>query len=164
MKILVLFSILSFLLDGLLSTIIPFNSIFLFKTYFSIVSLVLIYPYFLHNKKYYIIALVMGILFDLVYTNTIFLNIFTFLTTSYLISIIYNLLQNKIINGIVITIITLFFYNTLTYLMLFMYKTTSLNYGFFLSNFIFIVLINVLYFVILYFALKKITNKKFLLY
>lgn len=89
MIIAVIYVIISFLLDGIISNLIPFNLVdpSCFKTIYSVISLVIIYNYFDNHQKYLKILIPLGIFFDIVYTNTFILNIVVFL-------IIYLVLSN----------------------------------------------------------------------
>ena len=77
MIILLIYIILSFILDAFTSLYLNFSieTVSIFKTIYSIISLVIIYNYFKNDKKYLITLIVIGILFDIVYTNTFILNI-----------------------------------------------------------------------------------------
>ena len=85
MIVAIIYVIISFLLDGIISNIVPFNLVdpSYFKTIYSLISLVIIYNYFDNKKKYLSILVILGILFDIVYTNTFILNIIVFLTFRY---------------------------------------------------------------------------------
>ena len=89
MIIAVIYVIISFLLDSLMSNILPFNLTdpSWFKTIYSVISLVILYNYFDNQKKYLNILIVLGIFFDIIYTNTFIVNIIVFL----IIYIIYRL-------------------------------------------------------------------------
>ena len=65
----VIYVIISFLLDGIISNIIPFNLVdpSYFKTIYSVISLVIIYNYFDNHQKYLKILITLGIFFDIVY-------------------------------------------------------------------------------------------------
>ena len=54
MIIAVIYVIISFLLDGIISNIIPFNLVdpSYFRTIYSVISLVIIYNYFDNHQKY----------------------------------------------------------------------------------------------------------------
>ena len=81
MIIAVTYVIISFLLDGIVSNLIPFNLVdpSYFKTIYSVISLVIIYNYFDNHQKYLTILIILGIFFDIIYTNTFILNIIVFL-------------------------------------------------------------------------------------
>ena len=74
--------VLSFLLDGALSNVIPMSS--LWVPLFSVVSLVLLCPYLKRQDyDYYIAAVLLGICYDFVYTDTFFLNAIMFFGISF---------------------------------------------------------------------------------
>jgi len=105
--------IISFLLDGIISNYIDFNSYFI--PLFSLMSLVLI------NKKeenYYGYAILLGILYDISYTDTLFLNCFVFLLISSLIMKLFRLFNTNILSSILIGILSIISYRILTYFIL----------------------------------------------
>ena len=74
--------IISFILDGVLTNFLPYGveNISLFTPLLTIVALVVIYNFFYHEeKKYYILSFIVGILYDLFYTNLLFLDGLLFL-------------------------------------------------------------------------------------
>ena len=84
--------IISFILDGVLTNFLPFGveNISLFTPLLTIVALVVIYNFFYHKEKnYYILSFVIGILYDLFYTNLLFLDGLLFLLIAFVITKIY---------------------------------------------------------------------------
>ena len=81
MVIVIIHIIFSFLLDGFLSNYLNTSIVnpSYFITIYSLISLVIIFNYFDNKKKYLKILIVVSILFDIVYTNTLFLNIIIFM-------------------------------------------------------------------------------------
>lgn len=153
---LIIFVIFSYLLDGFISMIIPINNIYLYKSFFSLISIIVIYPYFTYDKKQFIIiTFILGLLYDLVYTNTFMLNAIIFTVISLLTIELYKILRNNIINGIIICIIDLFLYNTIVYIILKIFNVRTIPISLFLSNLLFIILINILYFSITYVLIKR---------
>ena len=72
----------SLLLDGILTNYLPFlpNDLSLFTPLLTITSLVLIYPFFRKQEKnYYITLFIIGIIYDLFYTNLLFFHAVIFL-------------------------------------------------------------------------------------
>ena len=112
----ILFLIIAFYLDGLLSNMFIVSS-YLYPLCF-LLSLVLIYPSFKKSElsKYYLISLIMGLLYDIVYTNTLFINFIIFFLIAILIKNIYNLVSNNYLSLILISFFVIVIYRTLTYL------------------------------------------------
>ena len=81
MIIIIPYIIISFLLDGLISNYVSINIVSpsYLRTIYTIISIVITYHYFDNSKKYLIILIILGFLFDIVYTNTFPLNIVIFL-------------------------------------------------------------------------------------
>ena len=81
MLVAIIYTIISFLLDGIISNYTNTNLVdpSYLRTVFSVVSLVILYSYFDNEKKYLKILIPLGIFFDIVYTNTFLLNIVIFL-------------------------------------------------------------------------------------
>ena len=72
----IIYTIISFILDGLLSNYIEQDSLFI--TIYSLIALVISYNYFDNDKKYLKVLITLAILFDIVYTNTFIINILIF--------------------------------------------------------------------------------------
>lgn len=86
--------IISFILDGVLTNFLPYGveNISLFTPLLTIVALVVIYNFFYHEEKnYYILSFIIGILYDLFYTNLLFLDGLLFLLIAFVITKIYKL-------------------------------------------------------------------------
>jgi len=145
MIISIIYLVFSFLLEGIMSNIFPstLSNISYFTTIYIIISFVIIYPYFDNDKKFFILIFIFGILFDILYTSTIFVNTFIFIIISYVGIIIYHILSfiilmitgygdysiillfNIIIHSIFMTII----YTSISYfIMKFMYNKFDIKY------------------------------------
>ena len=82
----ILISIISFFLDGILSHYILPNSLFL--PLFTVVALVLIYPYFNNNNyRYFKYIALLGLLYDISYLDTLFLNFFIFIIIGFIVGL-----------------------------------------------------------------------------
>lgn len=104
--------IISFLLDGIISNMYN-NSYFI--PLFSLMSLLLILN---KNDNYYGYAILLGLLYDISYTDTLFLNCLIFLLITYLIKKIEYYLSYNIFNQILISILIILIYRILTYFIL----------------------------------------------
>ena len=98
MIILLIHLIFSFILDAFTSLYLNFSieTVSIFKTIYTIISLVLIYNYFKNKNKYIIVLIISGILFDIVYTNTFILNIIIFVVIYLIINYLDYLMPNNI--------------------------------------------------------------------
>lgn len=118
--------IFSFLLEGLISNYVAssFTNLNLFSTLYTLVALVVIYPYFYNEKKYYILLIIFGFLIDIVYTNTFMLNIFVFLAISLVVKFLNFILPDNILMLNIMTICSVMLYHILSYVIL-----TVINYN-----------------------------------
>ena len=68
MVISIIYLIISFLFDNFMSNIFPstLGNVSYFTTIYVIISLVIIYPYYGNEKKYYILAIIFGLLFRII--------------------------------------------------------------------------------------------------
>ena len=71
MIISIIYLVISFLLEGIMSNIFPstLSNISYFTTIYIIISFAIIYPYFDNDKKFFILIFIFGILFDILYTD-----------------------------------------------------------------------------------------------
>ena len=150
--------IISFLLDGIILSLTSLDSSIL--PLFSLLSIVILYPYYCHNKrKMYGSAITMGILYDIVYTKSLFLNTLLFLFLIYLVDRIYKVLTNNFINTFLITTITIVLYRVINYLFFIVLGLISWNTGDIVECISHSLIINYVYIALFYFSLYAISKK-----
>ena len=120
MIVAVIYVIISFLIDGVMSNIVPFNLVdpSWLKTIYSIKSLVFLYNYFDNQQKYVSIIVVLGLFFDIVYTNTFILNIIVFLVIYIILSNLDYVITTNIFTINLKSIVCVSSYHILTYIIL----------------------------------------------
>lgn len=152
----------SFLLESVFTNIVSTNSFLI--PLFSITSLVLIYPYFKNkNINYFIVCLILGLFYDIVFADSIFVNTISFGILSGLIIFSYNYVKYNIYTSSIINIIILISYRIITYIILLSINYISFNNKIFLSGIYKSLLINIVYGILLYIIidlLAKLFNKK----
>lgn len=162
MIIAIIYVIISFLLDGLMSNILPFNLVdpSYLKTIYSIISLVILYNYFDNKQKYLKILIILGIFFDIVYTNTFILNIIVFLVIYIILSIVDYMLPTNIITINIKSISCIFLYHILTYIILLLANYNS--YSIKLLGIILLrsIIMTIIYTTISYLIMNKIYDNK----
>lgn len=144
MPIIIPVVIISFFLDHIISNIVSINGICL--PLCTIVSLIIIYPYF--NKKdfsYYKWAMCIGLFYDIVYTDTLLLNTCLFFVLAFLIKTINFFLSNNTINTVIMTIISIICYRVLTYLILWMINYISYDFMLLLKSIYSSLILNIVY-------------------
>jgi len=162
MIIAVTYVIISFFLDGLISNLVPFNLVdpSYLKTIYSIISLVIIYNYFDNHKKYLSILIVLGIFFDIVYTNTFILNIVVFFIIYIILSYLDYIIPTNIITINIKSIACISSYHILTYIILLLSNYN--NYSIKLLGLILIrsIIMTIIYTTISYLLINKIYDNK----
>lgn len=79
--------VISFILDIIFSNILPFmkEDLSLFTPLLVPITIYLIYPFYKNNhKKYYLISILVGFIYDLVFTNLLFYDAVIFLLLAFL--------------------------------------------------------------------------------
>lgn len=155
----ILIMVLSFFLDGICSNLIQISS--LFYPLFSLLSLVIIFPYFSkkNRRKYYIYAFLIGLTYDILYTNTLFLNSLYFLAAGIFINLLYNLITNNIYSCILISIFIIICYRLFTYLFILLNNYVKLDIRYLFESIYSSLIINIIY-VIFFYYLCYLINKK----
>ena len=154
----VFISVISFLLDGVMSRYILAPSLFL--PLFTIVSLVIIYPYFNNNNyRYFRYIAILGLLYDITYLNTLFFNFFIFMLIGFIIGFFNYLLSNNLYTSLLITIISIVIYRITNYLFIVIFKNYSFNFFDLLESIYSSLLLNLIYCIVLY-ILTEIYSKK----
>ena len=111
-------TVLSFLLEGIVSNIVGITSTWLVPL-FSIVSLIIIYPYFNHEEENFLkVCFAVGLFYDLVYTDTLVINACIFTLIGFFIRWLSSWMSNHAISVLFITFLTIFVYRILMYLIL----------------------------------------------
>jgi len=118
--------IISFLLDGIISGLIQINSFFL--PLFSLLSLALIYPYLKNkNKNFLIVAGTIGCIYDIAYTNTLFLNTLMFILLAVLIDKLFSYLPINIGNTYMVSAVVIIAYRVIIFLFLVLIQVISFD-------------------------------------
>lgn len=153
--------IISFLLESLVTKLFLSNSIL--TPLFTLTSLVVIFPYFKYEKDYFKLCLILGFLYDIAYTNTLFVHCILFFIIGYITKILNYYISNNYINNSLMLIINIIIYRFLYYVIF----TLSNNYTFSLNNLFkgiySSLLINIIYISIVYYIIEKslFKNKKY---
>lgn len=150
--------IISFILEGIVSNLVPLNSLFI--PLLSVVAIFSVYPLFDSDKKKYLItSFIYGLLYDIVYTNCLFVNSFVFFLTALVITMIYNYVTVNKFNYIFINTLILLFYKTVSYIVLCLFKYLEFNEYTFIKGLYSCLIINIIYGLILYFVIVFIAKK-----
>lgn len=107
--------IFSFFLESIVSNFIPLDTNF-FVPLFSLISLIIIYPYFNGEKMNYLkVCAGIGLLYDVVFTDTLMMNLVFFILLGLFICFMNQLFSNNVFSVILISAIIIFFYRVMGY-------------------------------------------------
>ena len=154
--------IVSLLLDGILTNFIPYMNydLSLFTPMFTIVSLILIYPLLKKEKnKYLIYCFIAGIIYDLLYTNLLFLDGLVFLLLGLIIMKSDQLFGNGYIKILINIILIISIYETLIVLILLIFNLVPVTIDKLLYKIGHSLLLNLVYGEIVYIILNLIPKK-----
>lgn len=163
MIVIIIYLIISFLLDSIISLYIPasLTTLSYFKTIYTIVSLVVIFNYFENSKKYLIIAIILGALFDTVYTNTFLLNIVIFIVVYFLLTELDYIIPNNLFTINIKSLSALYTYHILTYIILLLTHYNSYSFSILLNILMKSTIMTIIYTTISYLLIKKIYWRHF---
>lgn len=154
--------IFSFLFEGIFSNLVNTDSIFI--PLFCLTSLLLIYPYF--KKKdinYIIVCLILGLFYDIVFSDSAFVNTICFCIIGFLNIICYKYVKYNIYTSNIINLILLITYRIISYIILLSINYITFNSTIFFKGIYSSILINIIYGIMLYYIielLSKIFNQK----
>lgn len=146
--------ILSLIMENALSLVFYGNSLFI--PLFLVISLYIIYPLLNgNNRKYIIVCLVVGLIYDIVFGRFICLNGVIFLILSLVIIKIYENFEISFLNNIFITILVICLYYFIKYLLIILCLNKAFNFPLLFKNIYSSLAINTIYSTIFYFVLNS---------
>ena len=150
-KILIIIS--SFILDRILSNVLPFmkGDLSIFTSLFVPITIYLIYPFYKNQKlKYYIESFIIGIIYDLIFTNLLFFDGVIFLIISLVSVKIYkNFIVDKYKN-IMYVFLIIILYEFLVASIFLIFNLVPISFYDFIYKISHTLLINVVYGFLLY--------------
>lgn len=154
--------IISLLLDGLLTNILPYlvQDLSLFTPLLTLVTLFIIYPFYRKKEKQYLITtFIIGMVYDLFYTNLLFFNSILFLIIGLMSSYINKKLEVNCIRLILYILIIIVTYESLTGLILFIYNIVPVTIPKVIYKITHSIVLNVIYTELVYLIIKIIPNR-----
>lgn len=150
--------VISFILEGVFTNLVSMNSMFL--PLFSIISLSLIYP-FIKNKDnlFLYLCLMLGLMYDVVYTNSLFINTISFPILGFVIIFIYNYINYNVLNIVFINFIVIILYRIISYILICIIAFRNFDIDYFIFSITHSIFSNIIYGVVLYLILKFIRKK-----
>ena len=157
MILVIIYTIISFLLDGFISNYVNINIVnpSYLETIYTIIALVVIFGYFDNFKKITYIAIVSAILFDVVYTNTFLVNVILFLIIISILKMLNEYIPNNLFTINVKSLICITFYHISTYLILLLTHFSNYPFKFLLTILLRSIIMTIIYTSISYLIIKK---------
>lgn len=144
---LIIYILITFFLDNLLNNLEITNLLF---PHLVLSSLIILFIIVKDNKKYLILTLILGFIYDILYNNIPY-NIFIFLIIGLIIISYYKFFKTNFINTIFLTVIIIFIYNFLIFLISVIYLNNDYTTSIFINKFINNILLNIIYNTLSYF-------------
>ena len=140
--------IVSLILELIINKYINQNSLFI--PLFLLISII-----YINKNKYYLKIFIIGVIYDLFFTPFYILNGVIYLIIGFINKVLFNYFNNKFIDYIIITIIDIFIYQIILYLLLLISNHINYNINelFFIIKHFFI--INIIYSIILFLIKRK---------
>ena len=152
----------SILLDGILTNFLPYSpsTLSLFTPLLTVVSFILIYPFYRKKvKKYYIISITIGLIYDLLYTNLLFVNSILFFIIAYVTKIIYKNIEVNYLNIILFVIVIISLYEALNGLIIVVFNLVPITIESLIYKITHSLLLNILTTEIIYIIIKYLPKK-----
>lgn len=153
---------LSLILDGILSNIFPYtiNNLSLFTPLLTLISIYLIYPFYKKKEKKYMITLfLIGIIYDLLYTNLIFYNAITFTIIGIISKYIYKHYEINYLNIIIQIILIVTIYESLNALIIILFNLVPMSISRLFYKITHSLLLNIIYSELLLLIINILPNK-----
>lgn len=154
--------IISFLLDGVLSNFLNYmlGDISIFNPLLTIVTIIMIYPYFKKDEnKYFITSFILGFLYDLFYTNLLFTDVILFLLLALIYSYLYKKLEVNVLTTAFSICLIISIYEIILAFLLFIFDIVPVTFSEVSYLIVNSLLLNVIYGEILY-LISRITKRK----
>ena len=156
MMISVIILVVSFLLDGILSNFLPYmvGDLSLFTPMFTIVSLVIIYPFFTKKLKYYFITcFLVGLVYDFMYTNLLFYNAVLFLAVGLMLMFLYRYIRPSWLSLILFIVVVIAGYECMNAIVILAFQLVPMTFYRLLYKISHSLLLNLCHGEILYFII-----------
>lgn len=148
----------SFVFEGVFSNFLKTYSVL--SPLFVLMTLIVIYPFLLNEKgTFYKYCFFTGVLYDIVYTDTIIVHGLLFLIIGFLITKINLILANNHINVMVMALIVMFLYRCILYFLLVLTGNVNPSWTYFFQSIYLSVLANVIYVFILNIVTDRLSMK-----
>lgn len=149
----------SFFFEGIISNFIPINTYFL-APLTTLMSLLIIYPFFYNDdKNFLMIVFFTGIVYDLVYTNTLLFHGLIFLFMGLIIKKLNVFMSNNTLNTAFMGFILIIIYRFISYILFIIVGYGDFNIVHLLYSIASSLIFNMIYVAILYMVIDYMSKK-----
>lgn len=154
--------IVSLLLDGIISNFVPYQigNLSLFTPALTLISIIIVKPFYYHkDKKYLILAFIIGIIYDLLYTNLLFFNGLLFLFMAYINVKLYKYISIDYLKLIIYISLLITTYEITSSIIFIIYNLVPINISKIIYKISHTLILNILYGELLYLIINLIPKK-----
>ena len=154
--------VISILLDGLLTNILPYtvNNLSLFTPMFTILIPIIIYPFYIKQEKKYLITLIItGIVYDIFYTNLLFYNAIIFFVFGLIVIKLYKNIGYDFIKVLIYSLISIILYEIFNMIIILIFNLVPITPYRVIYKITHSIIINIIYVTILYFIVRILPKK-----
>ncbi len=154
--------IISLFLDGLLTNYLPYlvNDLSLFTPLLTLISIFIIYPFYRkEERKYFIMLFIIGLIYDVLYTNLLFFNAVLFVGIGLLTKFIYKTFEINYLKILIYIPIIIVVYESSTALILLLFNIVPITFYRVLYKISHSLLLNIIYGEVLYLIIKILPKK-----
>lgn len=154
--------IISLFLDGLLTNYLPYlvNDLSLFTPLLTLISIFIIYPFYRkEERKYFIMLFIIGLIYDVLYTNLLFFNAVLFVGIGLLTKFIYKTFEINYLKILIYIPIIIVVYESSTALILLLFNIVPITFYRVFYKISHSLLLNIIYGEVLYLIIKILPKK-----
>lgn len=152
----IIYPFISLLLDGITSNV----KVSFLLPLFSILSIIIIYPFFKDKFKYFLLCGLLGLLYDILYSDIFIQYLIIFTIISFIIHLFNKLLVYNILNVLILSIVTIIFFRLITYIFYLGFNNGSFSFLLFIESIYNSLLINIIYILLSYYLFDYLNFKK----
>lgn len=147
----------SFLFESIFSNVVSLYSFL--NPLFLLITLIFLYPYFKKNNfNFFIVSIICGLLYDLSFTNSPFINTICFGICSGLIILFYKYMHYNIINSNIINLLIIVLYRLLTLILLLILGIKNFSVNILLNSIYDSLIVNIIYGIIIFIIIDLISK------
>lgn len=154
--------LISIVLDGILSNFLPYlvNDLSPFTPMLTVIAIFMIYPFFRKKEKnYFITIFIVGMIYDLLYTNLVFFNGVLFLIIGFISLEIYKNFEISYLKLIIYLILIISAYEILTGIILLVFNMVPVTLYKVLYKITHSLILNIIYGELIYLIINLIPKK-----